>query len=171
MRFAWATPDKWVWVHQAEPPAGAITDGTTNVIVEDGVAVLVTEEGEVHTTHRLRNLLQPRGYDFEGWKLGPVSAGTLIGRQAWSSHLRQRWRGRTLMRLSWMPTRACSCACERTRPTWASKTWTSTRRSPMRLSDGTARWNHRTSGKRSSSQTTTALLSDLGSLGARPADV
>lgn len=46
MRFVWATPNKWVWMHAAEPLAGAITDGTTNVIIEDGVAVLVTEEGE-----------------------------------------------------------------------------------------------------------------------------
>lgn len=83
MRFAWAAPNKWVWMHEAEPLAGAITDGSKNVIVEDGVAVLITEEGEVGTTYRLRNLLQPRGYGFEGWELGPVSAGTLIGRSAW----------------------------------------------------------------------------------------
>ncbi|MGI8774522.1 MAG: hypothetical protein ACR2KQ_05845 [Actinomycetota bacterium] len=83
MRFIWAAPNKWMWVHAAEPAAGAITDGTTNVIIEDGVAVLVTDQGEVGTTHRLRNLLRPRGYDFEGWELGPVSAGTAIGRSAW----------------------------------------------------------------------------------------
>ena len=83
MRLAWAAPDKWLWMHKADPLAGAVTDGTTNVIVEDGVAVLVTDDGEVGTTHRLRNLLRPRGYDFEGWELGPVTAGTLIGRSAW----------------------------------------------------------------------------------------
>lgn len=83
MQFAWASPNKWVWMHVSEPLAGAITDGTTNVIVEDGVAVLVADEGEVGTTHRLRNLLRPRGYDYEGWKMGPVSGGTLIGRRAW----------------------------------------------------------------------------------------
>lgn len=83
MRFVWAAPNQWVWLHKAEPAAGAITDGTTNVIVEDGVAVVVTDQGEVGTTHRLRNLLRPRGYDFEGWELGPVSAGMAIGRSAW----------------------------------------------------------------------------------------
>jgi len=83
MRFVWASPDKWVWMHAAEPLAGALTDGITNVIVENGVGVLVTNEGEVGTTHRLRNLLGPSGYDFEGWELGPVSAGTHIGRSAW----------------------------------------------------------------------------------------
>lgn len=83
MRFVWAAPNKWVWLYKAEPAAGAITDGTANVIVEDGVAVAVTDQGEVETTHRLRNLLRPRGYDYEGWELGPVSAGTALGRSAW----------------------------------------------------------------------------------------
>ena len=83
MRFAWEWPDKWLWVHVAAPLAGAITDGTINVIVEDGVAVLVTDEGGVITAHRLTNLLQPRNYDFEGSELGPVTGGTHIGRQAW----------------------------------------------------------------------------------------
>lgn len=83
MRFAWAAPDRWVWMHQANPVTGAITDGATNVIVVDGMAVVVTDQGEVGTTHRLRNLIQPRGYDFEGWELGPVTAGTAIGRSAW----------------------------------------------------------------------------------------
>lgn len=83
MQFVWAAPDKWVWMHAAEPTAGAMTDGTTSTIVEDGVAALVTKEGHVGTTHRLRNLLQPRGYDYTGWELGLVSAGTVIGRRAW----------------------------------------------------------------------------------------
>ncbi len=83
MRFVWAAPDRWVWMHHAEPLAGAMTDGTTNVIVEDGVAVLVTTEGRVGTTHLLLNLLRPSGYDFEGWEMGPVSARTHIGREAW----------------------------------------------------------------------------------------
>ena len=71
-------------MHTADPLAGAITDGTTNVIVEDGVAVLVTDEGEVHTTHRLSNLLRPSLCDFEGCELGRVMAVTWIGRSAWS---------------------------------------------------------------------------------------
>lgn len=83
MRFIWAAPNKWMWMHATEPAAGAITDGTTNVIVEDGVAVLVTDQGEVSISHRLRNLLQPSGYDYDGWELGSVSAGTAIGRRAW----------------------------------------------------------------------------------------
>lgn len=83
MRFIWAAPNKWVWMHKTEPAAGAITDGTKNVIVEDGVAVLVTDQGEVGTTHRLRNLLRPSGYDYAGWEMGSVSAGTAIGRRAW----------------------------------------------------------------------------------------
>lgn len=83
MRFVWAAPNKWIWMQEAEPLAGAMTDGTTNVLIEDGVAVLVTDQGEVGTTHRLRNLLQPSGYDFERWELGPVSAGTHISRSAW----------------------------------------------------------------------------------------
>lgn len=83
MRFVWAQPDRWLWMHKAEPPAGAITDGTTNVIVEDGVAVVVTDEGEVNITHRLTNLFQPSGYDYSSWEFGPVSAGVAIGRRAW----------------------------------------------------------------------------------------
>lgn len=83
MRLVWAAPNKWVWMHTAEPAAGAITNGMTNIIIEEGAAVVITDEGEVGTTHRLRNLLRPRGYDFEGWELGPVSAGTAVGRSAW----------------------------------------------------------------------------------------
>lgn len=84
MHFVWEWPDKWVWMHESEPLAGAITDGITNVIVEDGVAVLVTDEGEVGTTPRLTNLLRPSNYDFDGWELGPVTEATVIGRSAWS---------------------------------------------------------------------------------------
>ncbi len=100
MRFIWASPNKWMWVHAAEPAAGAITDGTTNVIIEDGVAVLVTDQGEVGTTHRLRNLLRPRGYDFEGLELGPVSAGTAIGRSAWFFNSKPTIEGKTAHELA-----------------------------------------------------------------------
>jgi hypothetical protein len=100
MRFVWAAPNKWVWMHNEEPLAGAITDGTTNVIIEDGIAILVTDDGEVGTTHRLRNLLRPRGYDFEGWELGPVSAGTLIGRPAWFFSSTPTMSGRTAHELA-----------------------------------------------------------------------
>lgn len=83
MRFVWASPNRWVWMHAEGPLAGAITDGTTNVIIEDGVAVLVTDEGQVHTTQQLTNLFRPRTFDYEGWELGPVANGTVIGRPAW----------------------------------------------------------------------------------------
>lgn len=83
MRFVYAEPDRWVWLHEEEPADGAITDGTTNVIVDEGVAVVVTNEGEVGTTNRLENLLRPSHYNFSSWELGPVKSGTAIGRAAW----------------------------------------------------------------------------------------
>jgi hypothetical protein len=100
MRFIWAAPNKWVWMHAAGPAAGAMTDGTTSVIVEGGVAVLVTDRGHVSTTHRLINLLKPRGYDFEGWELGPVSAGAAIGRSAWLFNSTPMVQGKTAHELA-----------------------------------------------------------------------
>jgi hypothetical protein len=84
MRFVWATPSRWVWMHLGEPAAGALTDGTTNVIVQDGAAAVVTTSGEVVTSHRLGNLFRPRNYDFSDAVSGPVTAGTAVGRQAWT---------------------------------------------------------------------------------------
>lgn len=84
MRFVWESPSKWVWMHEAAPLSGALTDGTINVIVKDGVAVLVSEEGEVGTTPRLLNMFRPSNYDFDGWELGPVTEVTVVGRSAWS---------------------------------------------------------------------------------------
>lgn len=83
MRFVWASPNKWVWVYAEGPLTGAMTDGTTKVIIENGVAVLVTDEGKVHAGNRLTNLFRPRTFDYEGWELGPVTNGTVIGRAAW----------------------------------------------------------------------------------------
>lgn len=82
MRFVHAAPDRWVWLHVDDPTAGAITDGTTNIVIDDGVAVVVTPEGSVRPTHRLSNLLNPVGYDFDGWTLGDVRDNTVIGRPA-----------------------------------------------------------------------------------------
>ena len=83
MRFMWATPDKWLWMHKREPPSGAITDGNTNTIIEEGSAVIVTHHGKVVTSNRLRNFFRPGSFDYSGWKLSSVSPGTVLGREAW----------------------------------------------------------------------------------------
>ncbi len=83
MRFAYEEPDKWSWFHVGPPASGFVSDGTAHVVVEDGSAAIVTTEGEVHTTHRLRNLFNPRTFHWDGWRLSEVSGGAAIGRPAW----------------------------------------------------------------------------------------
>lgn len=83
MRFTYAAPDRWVWLHRDGAPSGAITDGKTHVIVEDGVAALVTEAGQVGTTHRLTSLLNPRRFNWTDTEFGEVVEGQAIGRAAW----------------------------------------------------------------------------------------
>lgn len=83
MRFTYAAPDRWVWLHLDGAPSGAITDGKTHVIVEDGVAALVTDAGEVGATHRLMSLLNPMWFNWAGTEFGDVVEGEAIGRSAW----------------------------------------------------------------------------------------
>ena len=83
MRFAYRAPNRWSWFHVDLPLSGFVSDGTTHVVVEEGSAAIVTTEGDVHTTHRLRNLFNPRAFDWNGWRLREVSRHTAIGRPAW----------------------------------------------------------------------------------------
>lgn len=83
MRFTYAAPDRWVWLHRDGAPSGAITDGKTHVVVEDGVAALVTEAGQVGTTHRLTSLLNPRRFTWTDTEFGVVVEGEAVGRAAW----------------------------------------------------------------------------------------
>ncbi len=83
MRFTFEAPDRWVWLHHDGVPSGAISDGKTNVIVEDGVAALVTDAGEVGTTHRLMNLLKPMWFHWADTEFSEVTPGEAIGRSAW----------------------------------------------------------------------------------------
>ena len=83
MRFAYKVPDKWSWFHVDPPASGFVSDGTTHVVVEDGSAAVVTTEGRVGTTNRLRNLFRPERFHWDGWRLSEVSKGVAIGRTAW----------------------------------------------------------------------------------------
>lgn len=83
MRFAYEAPDKWSWFHVEPPASGFVSDGKTHVVVEEGSAAIVTTEGEVHTTYRLSNLLNPRGFHWDGWRLSAVSEGVAVGKPAW----------------------------------------------------------------------------------------
>jgi hypothetical protein len=95
MRFVHERPDRWVWLHAEDPPAGSITDGETHTIIEDGVAVLVTMEGYVGPTHRIGNLLNPREIRFVT-SLGKVTPGIAVEREAWLTTLEPRARASRL---------------------------------------------------------------------------
>jgi hypothetical protein len=85
MCFAFSSPNRWLWMHVHEPPTGGLTNGSTNIVVEDGVAIVATKEGTIAVTHRLRALLDPQLFDLEGWTLSPAASTTVIGRSARTS--------------------------------------------------------------------------------------
>ena len=83
MRFTHGRPNRWLWLHKDEPFAGAMSDGLTRVILEDGVAVHVTRTGDITTTHRLENLFTPSLFDFSDYIFGDVLEGDACQRPAW----------------------------------------------------------------------------------------
>jgi hypothetical protein len=83
MRFTYAAPDRWVWLHHDGAPSGVITDGTTHVLIEDGVGVLSTMTGKVESSHKLMNLLNPMWMSWEDTELSDPIEGEAVGRSAW----------------------------------------------------------------------------------------
>ena len=82
-RFTYAERDRYRWLTDEQSPSGLMSDGRTHVLMQNGIAVLVTTDGKVSITHRFRNLLNPSSFHLDDWQVGDVERGAIAARDVW----------------------------------------------------------------------------------------